>query len=432
MSPEIVATIAIIGVLVILLASGLEIAWAIGIAAAVGLFLIGQPLYQFAPTSWASLNYFAFTAAPLFIFMGSLLGYSGVADRLFHAVDMWIGRLPGSMACSVVAANGVFAAMCGDNIAAVATFGGTAYPPMEKKGYDPGLALGSIAIGSVLTGLIPPSILLIIYGAWQSVSIVALFAAAIIPGILLLVSFILTIIIRVKLNPKLAPKPERVSWGERVAAIKEAAPFLVLIVGILGAIFGGVMTPTEAAALGAFLSIVLTLAYRRLTWARLRDSLLQSVKVSSMAFFILAMAAILTHVLNITGITFTIKEFIIGLNIGKYGVLALFFVMYFFLGMFLDSWAMLFLTFTFVMPIITALGIDLVWWGIIYVLAGDQSLVTPPYGLSLFVLHSVVPKHSIGTIVRGALPFLIPLYICILLMVIFPEIVMWLPGLLGR
>ncbi len=201
---------------------------------------------------------------------------------------------------------------------------------------------------------------------------------------------------------------------------------------LIGAIFGGVMTPTEAASLGVFFSIVLILAYRRFTWAILRDSLLQSVKVSSMAFFILVMAAVMTHVLNTTGITVSIKEYMLDLNIGKYGILAILFVMYFFLGMFLDSWAMLFLTFSFVMPVVTAVGINPIWWGVIYVLAGDQSLVTPPYGLSLFVLHSVVPKHSIETIVRGALPFLIPLYIVIALMVIFPEIVMWLPGLLGR
>lgn len=429
---EIISIVIIVGILFILLAMGLEIAWAVGIAAAVALVLIKQPLTEFGPIGWENLNQFSFIAVPLFLLMGAILGNSGVAEQLFNAVDKWVGRFPGGLACSVIGANGIFAAMCGSSVAAVGAFGRVAYPAMEKRHYDPKLALGSIAVGSLLSQLIPPSVLLIIYGVWNHVSIVSLFAAGLLPGILLLGLLMLTVIIRVKLNPSLAGLSQRYSWKERLIAMKSVAPFVALIAAVLGGILGGVMTPAEAGAVGAFLSIVLTLAYRRLTKAVLMQSLLQTVKVTSMAFFIMVMALTLTHALNIMGITLTVRDFVVGLHLGKFGVLAIFYVMYFFLGMFLDAWSMLFLTFSFVMPIITAVGVNPIWFGVIYVMAGEQSLVTPPYGLNLFVLRSVVPQHTIGTIVRGALPFLIPVYATVLILMLFPEIALWLPSLLGR
>lgn len=428
---DIVTIAVLIGGLFILLAIGLEIGWAIGIIAAVGLVLfVNQPIGQIARTSWSSLNSFSLIAVPLFVLMGSILANTGVSEYLFSSLEKWVGFLPGGLTVTTIAGNAVFGAMCGSSLAATATFGKVAFPAMEKRHYDPGLALGSIAVGAILSPLIPPSILMIIYGSWHRMSIVRLFAAGIIPGIMLTVLFIITIAVRVKLNPSLAPSPVKYSWREKIVGLKGVLPFVVVIGVVLWVIFGGIMTPSEAAAMGAFLSIVLSLAYRRLTLGVLKVSLFDAVKVTSFALFIMAMATALSHVFNSAGIVVGVKEFVLALPIGTYGTLVLFYVMYLIMGMFFDSWSMLFITFPFVMPIILALNIDPIWWGVIYMMAGEQSLVTPPFGMGLFVLHNVVPQHPIGTIVRGSLPFLIPVYLNILILMVFPEIVLWLPNVL--
>lgn len=426
-----IGLVLIIGLFVLLL-MGLEIAWSVGIIALIGLiWYVDQPISQIAETAWNSLDSFTLTAMPLFIFMGAILGNTGVNERLFNAVDKWLGHLPGGLAISVIGGNGVFGAMCGSTMAATATFGKIAFPVMEERGYSPRLALGCIAIGEILAPLIPPSIILIIYGAWQGISIVDLLAAGLFPGIMVMIMLMVTIAVMVKINPALVPATTKHSWKERGIAALEVIPFAALIVGVLGSIFGGLMTPTEAAALGAFLSLVLTFGYKQLTVKILVNSLLETVKVTSFSLFIMAMASLISHVFNAAGIIPLVKDFVIALPIGKYGILLLFFVMYFFMGMFFDSWSMLFLTFPFVMPIMTSLGFNLTWWGVVYVLAGGQAAITPPFGLSLFVLHSVVPWHPIGTIVRGALPFFIPIYLSILILILFPQIALWLPSMLG-
>ncbi len=431
MGSEFLIAIGLIALLFVLLIIGLEIGWSVGITAVVGLvWYVDQPVSQLAETAFGALNSFTLTALPLFIFMGGILGNTGVNDRLFGAIEKWVGGLPGGLACSVICGNAVFGAMCGSTIAATATFGKVAFPVMEKKNYSPKLALGAIASGTVLAPLIPPSILLILYGAWQGLSIVDLLAAGLIPGITLTILFIIAIIVQVKLNPDLAPPTVKHSFADKLRALVEVIPFVAVIFGVLGAIFGGIMTPTEAAGLGAFLSILLTLAYRQLTFAIVQKSLLDTVKITSFSLFIMAMATLVSHVFNSAGIIPLIKDLIIGLPIGKYGILMLFFVMYLIMGMFFDSWSMLFLTFPFVMPVIIGLDINPIWWGIVYVMAGEQSTITPPFGLSLFVLKGVVPHHSIGTIVRGALPFLIPIYINVLLLFLFPQLALWLPSLL--
>jgi tripartite ATP-independent transporter DctM subunit len=432
MGGDIIFAIALLAGLLFLLLIGLEIAWSVGVIALIGLiFLVDQPIDQIAYTMWDSLNSFALTAMPLFILMGSILGNTGVNERLFSSIDKWVGHVPGGLVISVISGNAVFAAMSGSAMAATATFGKIAYPAMEKRGYSPSFALGSIASGSVLAPLIPPSILLILYGAWQGLSIVDLLAAGLIPGLMLTGLLMLTAVAMVKIRPGLAPPPVRYTWAERGNALIEILPFAVVILGVLGAIFGGFMTPTEAGGLGALLSILLTLYYRRLTFKILKKSLLDTVRVTSFSLFIMAMATLIAHVYNSAGIIPMLKDYILALGLGKYAILIGFFFMYLIMGMFFDSWSMLFLTFPFVMPIITGVGINPIWWGVIYVLAAEQSTITPPFGLVLFVMKSVVPKHSIGTVVKGALPYLIPIYINIILLILFPELVLWLPRLLS-
>jgi len=432
MSGDIIIAIGLIAGLFFLLMIGLEIAWSVGVIALVGLtFLVDQPVDQIAYAMWDSLDSFALTAMPLFILMGSILGNTGVSDRLFNAIDKWVGHISGGLVISVICGNAVFAAMSGSAMAAAATFGKISFPPMKSRGYSPSFALGSIAASSILAPLIPPSILLIIYGVWQGVSIVDLLAGGVVPGVMLTGLFVLTAYVSVKIRPGLAPSPAKYIWAERGQAFIDILPFAGFIFGVLGAIFGGFMTPTEAGALGALLSILLTLLYRRLTFKILQQSLLDTVRVTSFSLFIMAMATLLSHVFNSAGLIPMLKDYILGFEFSRYTILVLFSVMYLIMGCFFDSWSMLFLTFPFVMPIIIGVGIDPIWWGVIYVIIGEQSTITPPFGLVLFVMKSVVPEYPMGTVVKGALPYLIPIYINVILLTLFPQLVLWLPGILS-
>jgi len=240
----------------------------------------------------------------------------------------------------------------------------------------------------------------------------------------------LTVIVQVKLNPSLAPKPPKFTWGERLSAAKDIAPFVAVIALVLGTIFGGVMTPTEAASLGAFLSVVLALVYRKMTFTALKQSMWTAVKIMSMIAFVSITARVLGMVFQYIGLTETFSAFMLGLPFGKYGIFAVICIMYLILGMFFDAFAMLLLTLPFVAPLIFELGFDPIWFGVVYVVLAEIGLVTPPFGLNLFVLHGVVPHHGIMTIALGALPFLIPTLLLIVLLTAFPQLVLWLPSVL--
>ena len=430
MSLELMSLI-LLGGLIILLAIGTEIYVAMGIMAAMGLMLfVGQPLRQFAFTAFDVMNSFILTAMPLFIFMGTIFSSTGVIKRLFGGADKVIGNLPGGVACSVLGACGIFGAMSGSSLAATATFGKIAYPEMERLGYNPRLALGSIAIGGTLSVLIPPSLILIVYGGWMEVSVARLFAAAIIPGVILTTLLILTVMIMVTLNPGLAPKPPKVSLREKLRALVDILPFIGVIVMVLGVIFGGIMTPTESAAVGAVLSIILALAYRSMSFSALKESMWSAIKINAMIAFVIFTARVLAQVFNYIGLTDAFSSFMLNLPLEKYGILAVIFVMYIILGMFFDSLSMMVLTLPFVGPLIVALGFNPIWFGVVFVVLAEMGLVTPPFGLNLFVLHGVVPKHGVLTIALGALPFLIPTLAMIVILVFFPQLALWLPSVL--
>ncbi len=424
-------SIILIGGLILLLAMGVEVAIAMGIMASIGLvFFVGQPLQQFAFSAWSIMNSFILTAMPLFIFMGAILGNTGIIRRLFTAADQLIGGLPGGVASSVIGANAIFGAMSGSSLAATATFGKIAFPEMERGGYNPRLALGSIVVGGTLSVLIPPSIILIAYGGWQEVSVVRLFMGALIPGIILALLLMLTVVVLVKLNPSLAPKPPKTNLREKLGAVINILPFLGVIVLVLGTIFGGIMTPTESGAMGAFLSIVLALGYRKMNFTVLKESMWTAIKVNAMIAFVMFTARGLGQVFAYIGLTEVFSVFMLELPFGKYGIFAIICIMYLIMGMFFDSFSMMVLTLPFVGPLIHGLGFNSVWFGVVYVVIAEIGLVTPPFGLNLFVLQGVVPKYDIMTIARGALPFLVPTLLMIVILTVFPELVLWLPSVL--
>jgi len=431
MSTEMIIIIVALAGMVILMLAGVELAWAMGImAVSVFVFVIGLPINQIAWSMWDAANCYTLTALPLFVFMGAIFANTGTAESLYNGFEKLFDRLPGSLACATFGAAGVFAAMSGSSTAGVATLTKIALPSMEKRGYSPMLALGSIVTGGNLAPLIPPSMLLIIYGTWQGVSIVDLFAAALIPGVILVTILILTTIIRVKLNPSLAPSPSRYSLMEKIKGLGGILPFVLVVFGVLGSLFAGIMTPTESAAMGGFLSLVLSLAYRRLTFTTLKQSLYDCVRVTSFCLFLYAMAIGLTYSLNMLGISTQVARFILDLGLGESGTLALFLIMYTIMGMFFEPWSMLFLTFPFVMPIIAGLNINFIWWGVIYVLVGEVANATPPVGFSLFVLNSMIPRYQIETIAKASLNFIPASYLVMLLLVFVPELALWLPSII--
>lgn len=422
----------LVGGMILLLAVGVEIAVALGVMAVVGiLFFLQQAPDTLISLSWNTMNSFTFTAVPLFVFMGTMFANTGVMRSLFDGAERLIGNLPGGLAVVTIGANAIFGAMSGSSIAAVATFGKIVYPEMERKGYDPKLALGSVAMGGGLSVLIPPSLVLIVYGGYQNVSVVRLFAGALIPGIILALLYVVTIIVWVKINPRLSPKPPQFTWRQRLSGIRDLLPWVGIAVLVLGVIFGGIMTPTEAAALGAFIAIVMALAYRQMSYAALRDSALSAATVSAMVAFVIVMARVFGYVFQYLGVTAMFSTFITGLGWGVYGTLIVIFITYVVLGCFLEGLSIMLITLPFVVPIISHLGLSLVWFGVTFVVIDELGLVTPPFGLNLFALHGVVPKHSILTIAAGTIPFFPAVIALIALVTAFPQVILWFPSITG-
>jgi tripartite ATP-independent transporter DctM subunit len=428
--PEL-TTIVLLGGLLLLLALGVEIAIAMGVTTLIAfLFFIDKPLIQIAWTAWESLNSFTLLAMPLFIFMGSVFAGSGAVRRLFEALDKWIGFLPGGLASVVIAANAVFGAISGSSVAAAATFSLIAYPEMEKRGYHPKLSIGSIAVGGTLSVLVPPSLILIVYGSWENQSVARLFAAAMVPGAILSVLLLLTVILWVKLHPGLAPRPPRVGWMERLRAVQQMLPWLGVIIVVMGSIFGGLMTPTEASALGAFLSLLVAWGYGSLRYKLVKQSFLTAAKVTAMIGFVIFSARLLSFAFQDLGVTERISSSILNLNLGKYGIMIFLVILYLILGMFFDSLAMMLLTLPFVMPILVKVGFDPIWWGVTFVILAEIGLVTPPFGLNLFTIHGVLPRFSVGFIAKSSLPLLGTMLLMIGILIAFPKLALWLPKVL--
>jgi C4-dicarboxylate transporter DctM subunit len=430
MSPELVSGF-LIGGLLLLLGLGLEIGIAMGVVASVSLvFVLDKPLIQIAWTAWESLNSFTLLAMPLFIFMGSVFAGSGAVRGLFSALDKWLGFLPGGLAAVVIIANAIFGAISGSSVAAAATFSLIAYPEMERRGYSPTLSLGAIAVGGTLSVLVPPSLILIVYGSWENQSIARLFAAAMVPGMILSLSLLVAVMVWVKINPVLAPKAAGASWSERIKAVKEILPWLVVVVIVMGSIFGGLMTATEASALGAFMSLAIAWWYGSLKYKLVRESFLTSVKVTAMIGLVIFSARLLSFTFQDMGVTERLSAQMLGLSLGKHGTIVFFVLLYLILGMFFDSLAMMLLTLPFVMPVLVKLGFDPVWWGVTFVILAEIGLVTPPFGLNLFTIHGVLPGIPLTTIARATLPLLGVMLLVIILLIVFPELALWLPRLL--
>jgi len=431
--------IALVALLIML--SGVPIAFALGIVSVGSILLFLDP-FQFnllGEFIYASLNDFTMLAIPLFVFMGAIFAGSPASRDLFDAAQKWTNRLPGGLAISSVVASAIFSALSGSSPATAAAIGKISIPEMKKRGYSNAIATGAIAAGGTLGILIPPSVVLILYGVAVEESIGKLFVAGVIPGIILTALFCIWIVIAVLLEKKgvdvTAPEGTKhvvtFGWKDRFASLIKVIPSLLLIIGILFSLYKGFATPSEAAAVGAILALVLvTIVYRSTTWKNLVNMLLSTTKESTMILLIIAFSALLGTVLSFLSVPQDLANLVIGLDVSKWVVLIAINIFLLFLGFFIPPAAIILMTAPILLPIITGLGFDPIWFGIIMTINMEAGLITPPVGLNLFVVKGISSDIPTSDIIKGSMPFVGVMLVTIILLSVFPSIVTWLPNLL--
>ena len=409
------------------------LAFAMGIVGIAGIGLTRG--WQPAMASAAQVVYetgFAYTLSviPLFILMGNFVARAGLAHELFQAAYAFIGHLRGGLAHATVAACAGFGAICGSSIATAATMSKVAYPSMKRMGYSDSLSTGVMAAGGTLGIMIPPSTIMVIYGIVTETNIGKLFAAGVIPGLISASMLMLTIWIVTGRDPEHAPPGERTSWPDRWRALRGIWGVALLVVVVLGGIYGGIFTATEGAGFGAAGAFLFALARRRLTWAILFQVLVESARTTAMLFALLIAATIFANFVNFTTMPGDLKEWITHLGLSPIMVIAAMMAIYVLLGTVMEELTMVLLTIPLFFPIVTSLGFDPVWFGVLIVMIVQIGLISPPVGMNLFVLNSLLPGVGLGSIFRGCWPFVLSMVVTLGLLIAFPGLSLWLPSLM--
>ncbi len=419
-------------VLMVLLFSGMRIFLALLVTGIITIVLwMGWDQSRIlAFVSWHSLKSYGLAAVPMFVFMGELIFRGGLSQRVYAGIAPLMDRFPGGIMHSNIAAGAVFAAASGSSLASTATIGTLALPEMDARGYSRQIAKGSILAGGALGILIPPSITFIIYGIMVEQSIGRLFMAGVIPGIMLASMFMLYIGIRVAIQPHMAPKAkEALPLGKSLLKLLDIWPIIILVIIVLGSIYGGIATPTEAAAMGCFGGFILVAVYRRLSWKMLRESAQGAVRISSMTLLIFTGAKIMGALLTNQGVFQKMMLWVVSLPVDAYVIFFVIMLMYLILGMFMSGLAAIVITLPIVFPVIVALGFDPIWFGVVIVLQNECGLLTPPVGSSLYVLHGLRPDEPFSEVALGALPFVGVILFMLGILVLFPPLATWLPSL---
>jgi C4-dicarboxylate transporter DctM subunit len=428
--------VVVTALLVGLLCSGLWIAFGLGITGVLLLLLHGGigALAPIGTIAWDTVESFVLTSVPLFILMGEVILRSGLSDRFYRSMALWFHGVRGRLFQSNVVASAIFAAVSGSSVATAAAIGTVAIPEMTNRGYERRLLFGSLAAGGTLGILIPPSIPMIIYGAMVDQSVERLFIGGVVPGLLLTGLFMAFIWARVTITPTLVPPGEaRPSWGERVRSLPGVAPMVCLIVLVLGSIWLGYATPTEAAAVGATAAMALAVGGRRLSWSAFAGSVAGTVRTTCMVLFIIVGAQILSYALVRTGVSRALTAWVVGLGLSRWLLFAIIVLLYIFLGCIIDGVSMMVLTIPILYPIVVAAGFDPIWFGIVLVIMIELGAITPPVGLNMFVIQGLSGGRPLSEIVWGSLPFGVLMLIAIVILSVFPGLVTFLPGrLVGR
>lgn len=418
------------GLLGVLLLSGIPIGAALGLTGLTGVTLVGGT--RLWPTLgsilWNNTQSFTLVAIPLFVFMGEIILRTGVSKRFYAALATMLAPFPGGLAHANIAGCAVFAAFSGSSVATALTMGTVALPEMEARGYDRSLSAGSLAAGGTLGILIPPSIPMIIYGAMVNESVVNLFIAGVIPGILLSAIFMTYIAIHVGFSPHLAPADRSIRLGIKAVlhALGDCWAVVLLVASIMGGMYLGVVTPTEAAGFGCLVAALIGLGYRELTWANLYQALRNAVITTCTVMFIIVNGLILSFAVVDAGIARGVSNAIVQANLSGWQFFTILFILYLILGMFIEGISMMLLTVPVIYTSVLAIGLDSVWFGVILVVFIELAALTPPVGLNLFAIQSV-SGWPLAQVVKGSLPFAIIISLFSYLLFMFPEIALWLP-----
>jgi C4-dicarboxylate transporter, DctM subunit len=427
-------TLGIIGLfaVVLLIALGIPLAFSIGVVAIIGnvmIFDIGRAGIQLYSSVFGKGTDFILASVPLFVFMGQLVAIGNLGRDLYDCVHKWFGRLPGGLAVTSVVTSAGFGAVTGVSAAAVATIATLSMPEMKRYKYNMRLAAGSIASASTLAILIPPSLLMILYGLWTETSIGRLFMAGIIPAMVLMVIFCVYIVIRCKLVPEDGPLGPSFPMRERLVSLVKLIPIVVIFTIVMGGIYSGLFTPSEAAGAGAFAVLVMLILMRRLTWSGFVTAALQTGRISIMIFAIFIAVNLFTSFLVMTDVTPRFVDMIATAGLSPYLVMLMIVIMFLIMGMILDPIGMLLLALPFVFPLVTRLGFDPIWFGVVCTILVEIALITPPVGFNCFILKQVAGDLvELKDVFLGTLPFVIMSLGVIGLLVAFPEIALWLPN----
>ena len=421
------------GILFILLFSRMQIGLVMGLVGFAGfVYLQGLDpgLGILGTVPYRTFADYGLSVVPLFILMGEFCFFAGVSKDLYDTVHSWLGQLRGGLAMATVGACASFAAVSGSSLATAATMGTVALPEMRRYKYDDRLATGCVAAGGTIGILIPPSVILIIYGIITEQSIGKLFAAGFIPGVLEAVFYMVTIYILCKFNPLLGPPGPRTSFIQKIVSLKGTWVVVLLFVVVMGGIYLEVFSPTEAARVGAFGAFVFAIARRRLVWQAFKESLVETGKTTAMIFIILVGAMIFNYFLAVSRLPFELADFIGGLQVNRYIILGFILVTYLFLGCIMSALAMILLTVPIFFPVIVALGFEPIWFGIIIVRVVEVASITPPVGLNVFIIKGVAKDVPMYTIFRGILPFFVADMCHVALLIAIPQLSLFLPGLM--
>lgn len=420
----------LISLLLVLLASGIWIALALAAVGFVAMVMTVSvpPGQALAAAMWQASNSWDLTALPMFIWMGEILYRTKLSDDMFEALAPWMQRLPGRLLHVNVVGCGIFAAVSGSSAATCATIGRISLPELKRRGYDERMAIGTLAGSGTLGLLIPPSIIMIVYATATDQSIARLFIAGVMPGVMLIGLFMGFIALWALFNkPRMPAAEQSLSFMQRIAVSRRLIPVMLLIAGVIGSIYGGLASATEAAVVGVALSLVLSWWMGSLTGQNFRDALMGATRTSCMIAFILAGAAFLTAAMGFTGIPRNLAEWISGLGLTQWQLLTALTAFYILLGCFLDGISMVVLTTSIIIPLVEKAGFDLIWFGIYVVLVVEMAQITPPVGFNLYVLQSLTGRN-IFAIARDTVPFFVLMCVAVALLAAFPQIALWLPS----
>lgn len=432
MSPTMVAIIGIVVMLLIMFLR-LPVGFAMALAGFLGIsyFLSPQAAFHILATDiWGQFSSYGLSVIPLFIFMGYICFNSGISVRLYDTAYKWVGQVRGGIAMATIVADEFFAAICGSNTATAATMGTVALPQMKKYGYDPVLSTGTVATGGTLGVVIPPSVVLIVIGLQTEQSIAKLFLGGIFPGIVLGTLFLITIYILCRWKPQLGPAGAKTSLKEKIAAFPGILEVLVLFVLVLGGLYAGWFTPTEAGAAGAFGAIVIALVRREFTWQRFTKSILETLRTSCMVMVLVTGAVIFGRFLTATRLPFFLADWASALPIPPVSILAVVLFIYLVGGCLMDALGFLVVTIPIFFPLLIALGYDPIWTGIMLMMVTTVGAITPPVGVNVYVVKGLVPDIPLETIFKGVSFFLVACILSLILLVVFPQIALFLPSLM--